>query len=681
MPCNTTYLRLRKNSEFRLLKLQPVQDDQEVKCELAHYLLGERPQFDALSYEWAAQPGSTSISCNSQNKFVTNNLYAALQSLRLPNKQRILWVDALCINQDDDEEKSQQVGMMRDIYSSATTVFIWLGKETQLVRKAFEVMESLALLWLDRTTKGVNDTNYLAARIFQKPENESILGNIGSCVHISHDYKPYHLRREIGCSDDEIFQFRDASIWQTIDDIFQNTYFQRCWIVQEVAVANVPYVVCGRLHMPWDVFRNAHYGRRLVAFDTHPGRKVLEEGPLTCVEDARKRFRDPMVRTDLASALATFTYAYQSRQQDRVYAAMGLVKAGNIISPDYAKTTQQVFLEAATCIIRDRNDLYVLGNKILFVKRTMLDIPTWVPEWTGPTTESSTEHYSAKLSQCLDGEIEIQGRSLFVNALLLDSIEGVYPIADDDTILQAFLGIEQEFAKAGKSLFGAYLADNRYHAASTSAKCSKDSWVHNLGQAFALITRLPYVPLLLLKILADLGRFTPQKLDGTTLNVESLWSAMVPHSCLRPQTEVPICERLFLATQIILSRIKTSRTGVISTGGLPKGYGPWMMAAALIVHTGICSTSAFQEMYSKHALRSNTEDECIFITRKGYLGRAPYPAISRGQIITILGGAYVPYVIEKHHNHYKLISHAYVEGVMHWWRIPQGMAVERLEIR
>jgi hypothetical protein len=572
--------------------------------------------------------------------------------------------------------------MMREIYNSATTVFVWLGKETQLVREAFEVMESLALLWLDATTRGVDDTNYLAARIVQKPpENESILGTIKSCVHISHDHKPYELRRKIEYSDDEIFKFRDASIWRTIDDIFQNTYFQRCWIVQEVAVANVPYVVCGRLHMPWDVFRNAHYGRQLVAFHTYTGRKVPEEDPLTCVVDARKRFRNPMYRTDLASALATFTYAHQSRQQDRIYAAMGLVKAGNIISPDYAKTTEQVFLEAATCIIRDRNDLYLLGNKILFVKRTMLDIPTWVPEWTGPTAESSTEHYSANLSQCLDGGIQVQGRSLFVNALLLDSIERVYPIADDNMILQAFLGIEQELAKAGKSVFDAYVAENRHHEASASAKCSMDSWVHNLGQAFALITRLPHVPQLLLEILSKLGRFTSHELDGTTLNIESLWSAMVPHSCVRPQTEAPICEKLFLAAQIMLSWMNTNKTGVVHTGGLPKGYGPWMMAAALIIHTGIFSTSAFQEMYSKHALRSNTEDECIFITRKGYFGRAPYPAISRGQIITILGGGYVPYVVEKHHNHYRLISHAYVEGVMHWSRIPDEMAVERLEIR
>jgi hypothetical protein len=670
-----------RKSEFRLLTLQPGEDGQDINCELAHHLLHECPHFDALSYEWAAQPGSTSISCDAQITFVANNLYAALQSLRLPNKQRILWVDALCINQADNEEKSQQVGMMRGIYSSATTVMIWLGKETQLVRAAFEVMKSWALLWLHRTTKGVDDTNYLAALMFQRPENESILGTIESCFHISHDGKSYHLRRKIGCSDDEIFKFRDAGIWQTIDDTFQNTYFQRCWIVQEVAVANVPYVVCGRLHMPWDVFRNAHYGRRLIAFDTHAGRKVLGEGPLTCVEDARKRFRNPMTRTDLASALATFTYAHQSRQQDHVYAAMGLVKVGNTIRPDYTKTTQQVFLEAATCIIRDRNDLYLLGNKILFVKKTMLDIPTWVPEWTGPTTESSTEHYSTSLSQCLDGGIEIQGRSLFVNALLLDSIERVYSITDDDMILQAFLGIKQEFAKSGKSLFDAYVAENRYHSASASAKCSRDSWADNLGQAFALITRLPHVPQLLLEILSDLGRFTPHTLDGTTLNVESLWSAMVPHSRLRPQTEVPICEKLFLAAQIILALEETIRTGVMHTGELPKGYGPWMMAAALIVHTDICLTSAFQEMYEKHTLRSNTEDECIFITSLGYLGRAPYPAISRGQVITMLGGGYVPYILERHHNHYKLISHAYVEGIMHWRRIPNGMAVERLEIR
>jgi hypothetical protein len=83
-----------------------------------------------------------------------------------------------------------------------------------------------------------------------------------------------------------------------------------------------------------------------------------------------------MTGTDLASALATFTYAHQSREQDHVYAALGLVKTGSIINPNYTKTPQQVFLEAAACIIRDRKDLYLLGNKTLFAKRMIPNIPT-----------------------------------------------------------------------------------------------------------------------------------------------------------------------------------------------------------------------------------------------------------------------------------------------------------------
>lgn len=89
-------------------------------------------------------------------------------------------------------------------------------------------------------------------------------------------------------------------------------------------------------------------------------------------------------------------------------------------------------------------------------------------------------------------------------------------------ILQAFAGIKDEFEKADTSLVDAYVAENRCVSASASARFSIDLWMDNLAQVLALITRLPHVPQLLLTIFRDFGRFTPNELDGTTLNIEPL---------------------------------------------------------------------------------------------------------------------------------------------------------------
>ncbi|KAF1982758.1 hypothetical protein K402DRAFT_295350, partial [Aulographum hederae CBS 113979] len=85
--------------------------------------------YDALSYAWESDKGTTIIQVDGHHLQVTRNLAHALRRLRRPGVARTLWVDAICINQSDNEEKSRQVGMMKNIYESASFVLIWLGPE------------------------------------------------------------------------------------------------------------------------------------------------------------------------------------------------------------------------------------------------------------------------------------------------------------------------------------------------------------------------------------------------------------------------------------------------------------------------------------------------------------------------------------------------------------------------
>jgi Heterokaryon incompatibility protein (HET) len=113
---------------FRLLYLEPADDyHAEVRCELRQVNLDKRPVYKALSYAWGDPSLTLPIFINGKTHHVTANCHAALLRLR-ETGERCMWIDAICINQEDDKEKSTQVALMRDIYHFADEVIVWLGR-------------------------------------------------------------------------------------------------------------------------------------------------------------------------------------------------------------------------------------------------------------------------------------------------------------------------------------------------------------------------------------------------------------------------------------------------------------------------------------------------------------------------------------------------------------------------
>ena len=124
-------LPLRHNlRETRLISLKPGKWDDPICCHLDVVSLGEKPEFEALSYTWGEKQATnvrSRMRLNGQDFAIALNLETALRHLRSEANARVLWVDAICINQGDIEERNEQVSMMRDIYSSSQRVLIWLG--------------------------------------------------------------------------------------------------------------------------------------------------------------------------------------------------------------------------------------------------------------------------------------------------------------------------------------------------------------------------------------------------------------------------------------------------------------------------------------------------------------------------------------------------------------------------
>lgn len=138
------------NSTTRMIRLLPNKDiDAEIECELFNYDLAsgggaDSHLYEALSYVWGSNKRSRTIRLNNCAFPVTENLYLALSRLRNRQLERILWVDAICINQSNRDEKTKQIPLMREIYAQAQHVIVWLGEAYEDGDKALDGLWCLA---------------------------------------------------------------------------------------------------------------------------------------------------------------------------------------------------------------------------------------------------------------------------------------------------------------------------------------------------------------------------------------------------------------------------------------------------------------------------------------------------------------------------------------------------------
>jgi hypothetical protein len=142
---------------IRLLRLLPDRDkNAPIRCRIFDYPLQGPTQdthlYEALSHVWGSTDNPKTIeiepddyclsSAVARNMLVTENLHAALSHLRNGFFERIIWIDAICINQADDYEKGQQIQLMARIYASANRVIVWLGEAAEDSDQALEALRT-----------------------------------------------------------------------------------------------------------------------------------------------------------------------------------------------------------------------------------------------------------------------------------------------------------------------------------------------------------------------------------------------------------------------------------------------------------------------------------------------------------------------------------------------------------
>ena len=189
------------SSSIRVLHIRPGSGKQRVECTMESLPFVNKPHYDALSYTWGDMKRKKSVTVDGKKMDVTENLYEALLSIRLPRETRTVWVDQICIDQSNTDEKNSQVPLMTFIYSRASNVLIWLGyhKPPRWVEKSEE---------LDWT-------------------------GAWAIAHAS--------------------LYPQAAIyWLYL--LTEEEYWKRCWIIQEVGMASSIRVHFGSQSIPWIEF-------------------------------------------------------------------------------------------------------------------------------------------------------------------------------------------------------------------------------------------------------------------------------------------------------------------------------------------------------------------------------------------------------------------------------------------
>ena len=138
-----------KASQIRLVTLLPWQFSSKIRIRLhTEQLTAENhPKYEALSYAWGSTKDLVEISVCSDRRHtvaITQNLARALLYLRYQYRKRVLWIDAVCVNQKDLKERSQQVKRMASIFSMAQRVVVWLGEEGPGSTLALQTLDKLS---------------------------------------------------------------------------------------------------------------------------------------------------------------------------------------------------------------------------------------------------------------------------------------------------------------------------------------------------------------------------------------------------------------------------------------------------------------------------------------------------------------------------------------------------------
>ncbi|KAK3335277.1 heterokaryon incompatibility protein-domain-containing protein [Cercophora scortea] len=334
-----SYTLLKSHDSIRLLHLQPASEiTAKISIRLSEHRLSDAEPYEALSYTWGALDDLQDITISQANAQytlpVTLNCHSALQRLRLPDRERVMWIDAISINQADTTERSAQVALMGRIYSLASGVIIDVGEVSATSEAA-----------IDFIIHGqTSDPDFLYASGF------------------------------------------GLAIRNAVDAFYARPWFSRVWVLQEVFMAQRAQLLCGTRVEDWALFRPFR-----IWVDSRPARETehwhvaLPWQVPSVMSVSSRTGRHYRGGEDLLALLCQQRSCGASDPRDKVFALLSMVEfdGGGLVA-DYVKTATRAYTETAAWLL-DRVGLGFLpcagagagsGHEAV-----PSDLPSWVPNW------------------------------------------------------------------------------------------------------------------------------------------------------------------------------------------------------------------------------------------------------------------------------------------------------------
>ena len=292
---------------------------------------------------------------------VTRNLAVALRHLRYEREPRVLWIDAICINQQDVHERSAQVERMGDIYRSARQTTVWLGPG------------------LDDRCLAIETLDHLASKFTVDWDTHTVFG-------LGENRDDVHIEKALRINIQQL---------SSIEQLLERAWFERLWVWQEVRLARSAVVVCGLRFLHWDQFRTACFS-------------LGRWGYLgSLLYDRISGFFSYESSKTQASYPSLFLNLWKSRrckcsdQRDRIHALANVSRLPRSQSPEYQPILRPDYSKDVGCVFQD----FVLweiegshGLRILLycdLHEALPNVPSWVPNLPASIPNRNIHHLSA----------------------------------------------------------------------------------------------------------------------------------------------------------------------------------------------------------------------------------------------------------------------------------------------